>query len=266
MTATLTKTRQRPVVAKPKTQTLTTTKGRAVAAKYSDLVREGKAAKENVEQGQWKLGDLALLVCPSDGTNPTNHSIREYAQDVGINVNTLRGYRKTAEAWPPSDRSESTSFTVHEVLAANPNRVKLIKPKMTKRDAINIGRKERGLLPLAKDPDVTEVLITAPVPGTIKTLPQRPKVSKPTETPEERLERLTDELHDLEEESDLFASPRVAQPDTPAGNAARKAEGLFAKTEHAGATKSEADSAFAAARALVEKHKLVIRCSVEGGE
>lgn len=241
------------------------------STKYADLVREGKTAKQNVEQGQWLLGDLALQVCPPDGTNPHNHSLREYADAIGINLGTLQNYRTTAEAWPLLSRRSDTSFAAHQALASNPEREKKIKPGMTQREAINIGRKERGLLPLTKDPDEVEILITADAPTREPIRLIRPpfhKPGRPSETPEERLERLTDELQEAQAERDdlMGTAAKLSQPNTPEGNAARKAEGLFSKTEWAGAAKGEANSAFEAGRALVEKHRLVIRVSVEGGE
>ena len=52
---------------------------------------------------QWTLGDLALEVETTHG----EHTLARYAEDIGVEYNALREYRRVLRALQNADRSAS---------------------------------------------------------------------------------------------------------------------------------------------------------------
>ncbi len=104
---------------------------------WTTLVKEGKQAVKS----NWKLGDLALEV----ETGHRDHSLQEYADEIGVEYDTLRDYRYVAEAWPTAERSATVGWSIHRVFAGQPDRVDLIKHEHTAASARALV-KGRGVL------------------------------------------------------------------------------------------------------------------------
>jgi hypothetical protein len=78
----------------------------------------------------WIKGDMARYVADRWGTAG---GVGVLAEKLGENVNTLRSYRRVAEAWPEDARRLEVPWSVHQVLASQEDRAELLKkrPKMT---------------------------------------------------------------------------------------------------------------------------------------
>ena len=92
---------------------------------YQELVEKGRKATNM----QWEIGDLAIKVLKE------YWSLEEYAEDIGINYNTLQNYRRLSNLYPAARRRDSTLWTVHEVFAAQEDRFELITRQWTVREA-----------------------------------------------------------------------------------------------------------------------------------
>lgn len=119
---------------------------------YEALVEAGREARKQADDMQWVEGDLALRVEALPATERPRHpetgefladeikALKRYAEDVDIPYSTLQKYRKTAEAWPPSERSRAVGWAIHYVLITQEDRFDLIQPGMTYREAQQLVR------------------------------------------------------------------------------------------------------------------------------
>jgi hypothetical protein len=101
---------------------------------WQDLVAEGIAARQSIDNAQWKLGDLALQA-EAIGA-PHIHSgseerLHAYAQEVGTEYWALRRYRSVADRWPDGTRVPSVSWSVHRALQGQEDRATLIRSRST---------------------------------------------------------------------------------------------------------------------------------------
>lgn len=154
------------------------------ASEYAKLVEEGRKAA-NV---QWTLGDLALKVETGYGEG----RLQQYADEVGVEYESLRKYRDVSRAWPENVRNVSQKWSVHMVLASQPDRSQLIKPSAAKwtvakaREFVKVRKEEadrkKAVAPAPKPqarvsaPKVqAERTITPPVPSAPKSEPTQPE-------------------------------------------------------------------------------------------
>src|SRR5215469_15073120 len=104
------------------------------SARWKELVAQGILLDG---QRNWFLGDAALEIAPmgADGVNNGSAAnLSLYADEIGVEYESLMQYRQVANAWPPSNRVLGTSWKVHQILVS-PSRQKLIRENMTVRDA-----------------------------------------------------------------------------------------------------------------------------------
>jgi len=90
---------------------------------WEELCSTGLELRANKDESQWRLGDLALLVEKSYGSN----SLAKFAIDININKNSLSQYRRVSAAFPPQTRSQILSHRHHLILAGQEDRFKLLK-------------------------------------------------------------------------------------------------------------------------------------------
>ncbi len=81
---------------------------------WDDLVEEGAAARRQRHGAQWRLGDLAGQVATTYG----GHKLERYAEEIGVEFNTLMNYRSVAARFESSRRRDILSFTHHACVAA----------------------------------------------------------------------------------------------------------------------------------------------------
>lgn len=90
-------------------------------------VDRGRRLVAAIGDSKWELGDLANEVCASSGTtNGHDDRLARFADEIGINVNTLRGYRAVAAAWPLDARASSQTWTTHARLGTRDDRFDII--------------------------------------------------------------------------------------------------------------------------------------------
>lgn len=105
-------------------------------ASYESYVREGRKLVEQINVSQWELADLSFKVVPASDTTEHN-GLKQYAEDIGIDYATLHKYRQVAAAWPHGiRRPREASFSVHQTLASQPKKEKILERlvKETKAD------------------------------------------------------------------------------------------------------------------------------------
>jgi hypothetical protein len=120
--------------------------------KYEDAVEEGKEIVQCLNKDQWRLGELADGVATDYG----EETLKSYAEDIGINFNTLRNYRSMYRKWPNRDtRPKSTA--VAKALAAYPDREDIIKkyPDMTEAMALMAVKEFKKQKSTGKNGDLT---------------------------------------------------------------------------------------------------------------
>jgi len=88
---------------------------------YDEGVVEGKKIMTEIEDRNWRLGDLANHVEPKYGEN----TLVRFAQDIGVPFNTLRNWRKIVKAWQEYDRPRS--FCIAADLVTLPNRAEIVR-------------------------------------------------------------------------------------------------------------------------------------------
>ena len=86
---------------------------------------------------KWLIGDAALEIAPigsNRGNNGSSANLIRFSQEAGLGVplNTMLSYRKTAQAWAKSDRMADVTWSVHRILTLHRH---LIRPHMTVTDA-----------------------------------------------------------------------------------------------------------------------------------
>lgn len=104
--------------------------GQVTAEQYRELVAEGRAAVEAMDAFQWRLGDIALVICPmqphggqqrpaaGEEGMTVSSLLAQYAEDVGLTAGTLEDYRWVASRWPAARRVKGVSHTVHRILGS----------------------------------------------------------------------------------------------------------------------------------------------------
>ena len=120
---------------------------------YEGLVEAGREARKQIDDYQWTEGELALQVeTLPQGQGPRDpetgdfiedevKALKRYADDIDISYPAIQKYRRTAEAWPSSSREKDASYKVHEILSAQDDRLDLIQPGMSTREAHRLIRK-----------------------------------------------------------------------------------------------------------------------------
>ena len=101
---------------------------------WDSAVEEGKQLAKNVEQGKMRLGQIADELEPKYGDS----TLARYAQEIGINVNTLQNYRSVFRTWSEDPRvKEVPKFSVAKALVNHPDRAKIVEhnPDITEREA-----------------------------------------------------------------------------------------------------------------------------------
>jgi hypothetical protein len=90
---------------------------------WETLIFEGMEARQTKDKAQWKLGDLALQVDTAYG----GHTLETYAEQIGIEYNTLRQYRTVAAAYQNDERSSFLSWSHHLKIADRDDRLGWLK-------------------------------------------------------------------------------------------------------------------------------------------
>jgi hypothetical protein len=90
-----------------------------------ELITRGQDLRVNKDNISWEMGDLAIEVTRLFGKN----ALRIFAQNIGIEVGTIRRYRDVSKAYPPEVREELAmlSWSHFRQVAANPDRVLILK-------------------------------------------------------------------------------------------------------------------------------------------
>jgi hypothetical protein len=163
---------------------------------WDELVAEGRRLVAQEDDVRWQLGDLALEVAPmgDSGVNTgVMDKLRKYAEEIGIEADTLDWYRKTSHAWPGETRVSPVTWSVYKLLAWRDDRRELIKQVKTTGDALRVlGRKLRA----TSQPAVAQVMQYLSDPEVARTVMADPQVRhivdefRPTEDKAEQARRL----------------------------------------------------------------------------
>jgi hypothetical protein len=84
---------------------------------WKRLVAEGRRAVRMQTGAMWTLGDLAQEVA--------DQQVDEYANEIGVDAERLKVYRRTAQAWPEEKRIVGAPFEVHVILRGRDDRFAL---------------------------------------------------------------------------------------------------------------------------------------------
>jgi hypothetical protein len=103
---------------------------------YDEAVKMGKKIMSEIEDRRWQLGDLADALEPKHGQN----TLAKFAQEIGINFNTLMACRSTVRAWSGISRPRQISFETARELMALPDREAIARdcPDLTPKQARQI--------------------------------------------------------------------------------------------------------------------------------
>jgi hypothetical protein len=98
--------------------------GARAAPKTGDwgrIVAEGRAARQGVDKGRWRIGSLALLVEKRYGSR----SLQAFADEIGESYSTVRRYRWVVKRYDPTVRFRfaGLSFSHFQAVAGLPDRV-----------------------------------------------------------------------------------------------------------------------------------------------
>ena len=88
-----------------------------------ELIDEGIQARQQINGGQWRLGDLALQVETVYG----KHTLENYAERIGEEHHRLEQYRWVAGRYEKSVRTENLSWSHYERIAARNDRFHWLK-------------------------------------------------------------------------------------------------------------------------------------------
>lgn len=108
--------------------------GHVSPARWQQLVRECREAIEAQTRIQFQLGDAALEIEPigNGGRSPNElepgvaETLSIFAEEIGVELETLQNYRWTANQWPKKRRRKHVSFTVHLLLNSLDDRFDVI--------------------------------------------------------------------------------------------------------------------------------------------
>ena len=90
---------------------------------WEEAISIGVELRENKDNSQWRLGDLALQVETVYGQD----AIGKLAIDININKKSLQQYRRVSNAFPPKTRSQLLSHRHHMMLVPYDNRFDLLR-------------------------------------------------------------------------------------------------------------------------------------------
>jgi hypothetical protein len=103
-----------------------------------DTPRWAKEVRKCIDlaaRGAWYIGDVALDIAPMGDRGIDSGAmgvLAQFADEIGLAPETVRGMRTVAHAWPEETRLRGTSWSVHRILQG---RRDLIQPGMTARQA-----------------------------------------------------------------------------------------------------------------------------------
>lgn len=103
---------------------------------WEELIAEGRQLDRKEGELRFAWGDWALKVAPM-GTDTANNgsaqALRRAMAEAAVSVSydTMREFRRVADRWPLARRLASASWSVHQDLAAHPDRFSLVQPGMT---------------------------------------------------------------------------------------------------------------------------------------
>jgi hypothetical protein len=93
-------------------------------AAFKRAVKACLASAGAVNKAAWVVGDNAAKVAT---VYKEASKLQDFSDAIGLPYKTVMDYRRVAAAWPASDRSESVSWTVHQILMQLANRAELVK-------------------------------------------------------------------------------------------------------------------------------------------
>ncbi|MGA4540889.1 DUF6192 family protein [Uniformispora flossi] len=97
---------------------------------WARYVKQGREMVQEESRLQFRLGDLTWKMCPKTDKDGKDHGVfrilDRYADEIGINVHTLIGYRHVSAAWPAEHRAADVSWSIHRALDAVDDRFHLI--------------------------------------------------------------------------------------------------------------------------------------------
>lgn len=76
---------------------------------YEELVENCRIAREDIDKNRWLVGDTALFVETAYG----EHTLEDFAREIGANQSTVKGWKRVAKFYPNSIRAE--------LIQSNPN-------------------------------------------------------------------------------------------------------------------------------------------------
>lgn len=111
--------------------------GKVSRQRYDELVTESRELVAQEGRIQFKLGDNALEIEPSqsqggqrrlpDDEPGVEETIAVFADDVGVAPSTMLNYRFVAAKWPAEHRVSGVSLDIHRILAGREDRFEVIK-------------------------------------------------------------------------------------------------------------------------------------------
>jgi hypothetical protein len=81
---------------------------------WEEAVTEGIEARKSQDKAQWKLGDLACALVTTYG----GRTLAKYAEEIGVEFNTLQEYRRVAGTFEKSTRVDNLTWSHHRTAAA----------------------------------------------------------------------------------------------------------------------------------------------------
>jgi hypothetical protein len=101
--------------------------------KYQEAVREGRILAESVDRNNWRLGEIADQLEPVYG----DKTLERFADDIGMNYQSLKYCKATYRAWPHHNRRPKT-WSVAKALIKHPQKYHIIEtePDITVSQAI----------------------------------------------------------------------------------------------------------------------------------
>lgn len=119
--------------------------------KYATAVKRGLAASKSADKAQWIIGDLAATVDTSEYGSGT---VQRFSDDIGRAYKTVLDMRKVASRYAPAERSDTNSWTIHQIFAGQDDRAKLVKSQVWTASAAKALLESRK--PVNEDPEGNE--------------------------------------------------------------------------------------------------------------
>jgi hypothetical protein len=117
---------------------------------WDTLVSEGRELATALSQSKWRLGDLALRAeaMGERGGEPTGAEgrLRDFADLISVEYNSLREYRAVSNAWPSNARRLAFPWSVHQALRGLEDRAEVIgsRDSWTVREARELAAERRA--------------------------------------------------------------------------------------------------------------------------